>query len=89
MNEERNPDQVPFMEAHGNPRLSVDLRRWRWRKGRSLRERLHGIPGAWQRIRGTHCGATRPAAGLALSCDKRRGHVDGVCEDRAWIGGYK
>jgi hypothetical protein len=62
---------------------------WRWRRNRGLGERLHGIRGVLRRLRGTHCAASRGPAGLALSCDKRRGHTDGVCEDRAWIGGYR
>lgn len=61
---------------------------WRWRKSRSLGERLHGLRGVIRRVVGDCCASPRGGM-LALSCDKRRGHTDGVCEDRAWIGGYK
>lgn len=60
---------------------------WRWRRRRELSERFHGLPGVARRLTGTACGS--PGPGLGLTCDVRRGHRHGVCEDRAWIGGYK
>jgi hypothetical protein len=60
-------------------------------KPRTLGERLHGLRGVAVRVLGRPCGSRRAGVAriLDLTCDKRAGHSDGQCEDRAWIGGWR